>query len=602
MNEGKTEYSDWQSIPWKQVEKVVWKLQKRIYRAKVAGNQKLVKRLQRLLVTSRSAKALAIRKVTQNNRGKKTAGVDGQKALTQKQRLGILENLRITGKAKPLRRIYIPKPNGEKRPLSIPTITDRAVQMLLKLAMEPEWEAVFEPNSYGFRPGRGCHDAIDAIFNQIRYKQKWVLDADIAKCFDKINHEYLLDKLGDCPVNFRRQIKKWLKSGYIEDNTLFSSEEGTPQGGVISPLLANIALHGIEEKLNEWVKTWKGRKKANLDSFSFIRYADDFVVIHESREIVERAKEIISLHLEPIGLQLKDEKTKTVHTSEGFEFLSFNIRQYEVGKHNSGKNGGGKKLGFKTIIKPSNKAIKKHYDELAKLIRAKKNVSQETLIKLLNPIIRGWCNYNSAYVSKEVFSHINHLMYGMLRSWTHRKHSNKSKHWIKSKYWKEVHEGYCRVEKNRKKSQKWVFKSDKGYVLYKHSDTPIIRHVKVKGKKSPYDGDSVYWGQRLTKSPELTTREQTLLKRQKGKCTICHKQFQSGDIWEVDHIVPRCKGGKDVYENLQLIHAHCHDVKTRTDGSLAKGTRDKSQVVEEPDEVKVSRPVLKTSRKGDLPA
>ncbi len=611
MNEvNLTEYSEqWRSINWKSVEKTVEKLQKRIYRAKRNGEQKLVKRLQRLLVNSRSAKLLAVRKVSQDNRGKRTAGVDGIKALNPKERFKLAENLKFSHKARPLRRIYIPKPNGEKRPLSIPTMYDRASQMLTLFALEPEWEAVFEPNSYGFRRGRSCHDAVAAIFKSISQKQKWVLDADIAKCFDKINHDYLLNKLGDCLVTFKKQIKAWLKSGYMEagqKDKVFPVDEGTPQGGVISPLLANIALHGLENHIMEWVKTWKGKRRDNINATSIIRYADDFVFIHKDKAKVEEAKIIISKFLEPIGLELKPSKTRICHTTEGFDFLGFNIRHYLLGKHQGGKS----HKGYKTLIKPSKEKIQKHYDKFAETIRKCKAISQEALIGQLNPQISGWCNYNSHVVSKKIFSKLDNLIYGALKRWMKRRHPNKGAKWRKEKY-------YQQVVKTKKKEgieitsiRNWQFNSPKGAVLKKHSDTPIVRHIKVEGDKSPYDGDYIYWGKRLDKSNELTTRQQNLLKRQKGICPICKGQFKTGDLLEVDHILPKCFGGKDTYENLQLLHAHCHDNKTRTDGSQKSkakakakslnGTHEKSQIVEEPCEVKVSSTVLKTSQNGDI--
>ncbi len=289
-------WQTWSSINWKIVERQVYRLQKRIYRASQNGNVKLVHSLQRLLVKSYYGKILATRKVTQDNQGKKTAGVDGVKSLTPKQRLEITGQLNLKGKCKPTRRVNIPKPNGETRPLGIPCIVDRIKQGIVKLAIEPQWEAKFEPNSYGFRPARSCHDAIGQIFNAIKVKPKYVLDADIAKCFDRIDHNKLLAKLETYP-QLKREIKSWLKSGYMDSKQLFPTKEGTPQGGVISPLLANIALHGLELELKKFARTWKGNKWKNEHSLSIIRYADDFVILHKDIERIFQCREKLKLLL-----------------------------------------------------------------------------------------------------------------------------------------------------------------------------------------------------------------------------------------------------------------------------------------------------------------
>lgn len=561
MSKVKAEYTNWSEIQWQKLEKQLWKLQKRIFRAKREGNVKLVKQLQKLLVKSFAAKTVAVRKVTQDNRGRRTAGIDGVKALAPAQRLKLARRLRISPKAKPLRRIYIPKAGtDEKRPLSIPTINDRATQMLVKMTLEPEWEAVFEEHSYGFRLGRQSHDAIEQIFSSINKKPKWVLDADISKCFDSINHSYLLNKLGKCPKSIRIQIKAWLKAGYLEGSELFPTAEGTPQGGTVSPLLANIALHGMETVLTQWVKTWKGSKRDNLDSFSFIRYADDFVCLHESKEVIGKAMEIISEFLEPIGLNLKPEKTQIVHTlntNEGFEFLGFNIRQYIIKNGKTDKRTGVKR-GYKTLIKPSQKAIKRHYEKVANTVRNHKIAKPENLIKMLNPIIKGWCNYYSSAVSKEIFAKLDHLVYCLLRAWCIRRHPNKPRTWIKDKY-------YHQVQLNDS-LRNWVF-TEGSQTLLLHADTKIERHIKVKGNKSPFDGDSIYWASRLGRSKEMSQRLVKLLKRQTGKCSYCTMAFKEGDLMEIDHVIPTCMGGNNSYGNLQLLHAHCHDQKTTNDNS-----------------------------------
>ncbi|NER31238.1 MAG: group II intron reverse transcriptase/maturase, partial [Symploca sp. SIO1C4] len=522
------------------LEKRLFKLQKRIYRASQRGDVRAVRRLQKTLMKSWTAKMIAVRRVTQDNKGKKTAGVDGVKSLTPEQRLKLVDNLRVYRKAKPTRRVWIPKPGkDEKRPLGIPTMYDRALQALAKQALEPEWEARFEPNSYGFRPGRSCHDAIEAIYKSIHLKPKWVLDADISQCFDKINHKSLLDKLNTYP-SMRRLIRPWLEAGVMDRNKYSDTSEGTPQGGVISPLLANIALHGMEERIKRFAESLPGKKRENKSELSLIRYADDFVILHKNQSIVQRCKEVISEWLKDMGLELKPSKTKITHTFEGFDFLGFNIKQHKVGKYQS-------KQGFKTIITPSKKSVKVHYERLVKVIDSHKSAPQKALISRLNPIIRGWTNYHSTVCSKVTFSDLGYILWNRLQRWGYQRHPNKSKTWVVNKYW------------GSHKGSSWSFQD--GIIrLLRHSETPIIRHVKVKGTASPFDGNLTYWSSRMGKHPEMPAQKAKLLKRQKGKCAHCGLTFRDGDILEVHHIQPRSKGGNNKLENLELLHLHCHDV------------------------------------------
>ncbi|MGQ4650484.1 group II intron reverse transcriptase/maturase [Lyngbya aestuarii] len=495
MSELTTTY-EWNQIPWRKLERRVFKLQKQIYRASQRGDNRTVHKLQKLLMKSWAAKCLAVRRVTQENTGKKTAGVDGIKALSPEARIELVGQLKLGNKARPTRRIWIPKPGKEeKRPLGIPTMYDRAVQALVKLALEPEWEAQFEPNSYGFRPGRSAHDAIKATWDNVVHKPKYVLDADIAKCFDKINHSVLLKKVNTFP-KLRRQIKAWLKAGVMENTQFSETEEGTPQGGVISPLLANIALHGMEEMLNQYIETVPLRsggrvisKEQKRKTLAVIRYADDFVVIHPELKVVQECQEKIAKWLAEIGLELKPSKTRLAHTLEefngeqaGFNFLGFNIRQFRVGKHHSGKTGGkrSKLLGFKTLIRPSRDNIKAHWEALTKIINGCKAGTQSELIQKLNPVIKGWANYFSVVNSKETYNDLDNLLWQKLRAWVNRRHPTKSASWKAQKYWKRIGNDCWRFATK--------LESDDPIILVKHkrlkSNRPNTSKSKVRKARS----------------------------------------------------------------------------------------------------------------------
>ncbi|MDJ0596348.1 MAG: group II intron reverse transcriptase/maturase [Pleurocapsa sp. MO_226.B13] len=535
MNTARPMY-EWNTIPWQKLERNVFKLQKRIYQASKRGDSRQVRRLQRLLMKSWSAKALAVRRVTQDNTGKKTAGIDGVKSLTPKQRLKLANHLNLQEKAKPIRRVWIPKPGKtEKRPLGIPVMYDRAVQALVKMALEPQWEAKFEPNSYGFRPGRSCHDAIEALHNCLRHHDKYVLDADIAGCFDNINHETLIAKMETSP-SVNRKVKQWLKTGILDRKGFHKNEKGTPQGGVISPLLANIALHGMEHLV----------KSVNSNAY-MVRYADDFVILHSDVQVIVECKNLIETWLKEVGLELKPSKTRVVNTlvphngePPGFNFLGFNVRQYSASKYSSGK----RQKGFKTLIKPNKQSIQRHKDQIKEIIRKGKSKSQLALISELKPRIVGWCNYYSTKVSSEAFKYLTHFTVRALMRWARRRHPKKNLHWIYRKYF-DYHEGY-----------QWTFMVGQ-YRLPKHSETKIKRWVKVTQDRSPYDGDWVYWSTRMGRHPEVSKKVAYLLCQQKGKCSHCGLRFNMEDLMEIHHIDRNHHNNK--WENLTLIHRHCHD-------------------------------------------
>ena len=456
---------EWSTLPWKQIQAKVFKLQRRIYRASRRRKVKLVHKLQRLLVKSWYGRLLAVRRVTQDNKGKRTAGIDGVKNLTPPQRIELAQSLSQFTRPRPLRRIWIPKPGKtEKRPLSIPCMRDRATQALIKLAMEPQWEAKLDPNMYGFRPGRSCHDAIAAICRTICCQPKYVLNVDIRGCFDNISHAAILRK-SNVPKWMKKLIKGWLKCGVL-DHGFHRTTKGSPQGGVISPLLALIALRGLERFIN--------KLGTDRHPMYIIAYADDIVILTRREKDIHRAKAALVKWLRKIGLKLNPQKTSINHTlnseKPGFEFLGFQVRQHPVGKYVS-------KRKYKTLITPSAKSVKRHSHRMKQMIQRHRGATQQELIERLNPMIQGWSQYFRGVNRSRAFDKLSSTLFYQLLSWAKRRHANLNGHQTIAKYW------------HTNGRSRWVFQSSEGLRLQRYYDTKFRLHIKVQGNRSPYDGD-----------------------------------------------------------------------------------------------------------------
>jgi RNA-directed DNA polymerase len=542
--EGRTTNTDWNAIDWRKVERFVSNLRRRIFRASKEGDHRKVRSLQKLALRSYANALLSVRRVTQINAGRNTPGVDMLVVKTSKARSELVDHIRSyqPWKAKPARRVYVPKANGKMRPLGIPTIHDRAMQAVVKNALEPYWEAHFELASYGFRPGRGCHDAIAKIFSIARpnKRKKWVLDADIEAAFDSISHERVLATIGPFPA--RELVRQWLKAGYVQMGTLHRSEAGVPQGSIIGPLLMNIALHGMEDALGVRYDK-RGQIKG---SRALVRYADDWVVFCESEEDAQAALLQAQEWLQDRGLCLSEQKTRIVHLSEGFDFLGFNIRHYPA--PNTSRSG------YKLLIKPSKDSVSKFKERMRHEWKDLNGHNAMEVLKRLNPIVRGWANYFRVGVSKHTFETLDYWMFDRCVRHVRSNHSRKGWRWCRQKYWGRL---------NPERADRWVFgDKSKGAYLLKLSWTPIRRHVLVKGAASPDDPAlRGYWLERERRKLDeglLPPRLMGLARAQRGRCSHCGASLFNGEALHRHHLLPKAEGGTDERSNLRLLHLYCH--------------------------------------------
>lgn len=527
---------DWHQIDWASCHQNVRRLQARIVKATQEGKWGKVKALQHLLTHSFSGKALAVKRVTENQ-GKRTPGVDGVTWSTPETKSRAVSSLKQHGyQPRPLRRVYIPKANGKRRPLGIPTMKDRAMQALYLLALEPIAETTADPNSYGFRLERSCADAVRACFNTMAKptSPRWILEGDIKGCFDNISHDWMM---GNIPMD-KLILKKWLKAGFIDNNTLFETEAGTPQGGIISPVLANTTLDGLEALLKSKFKIKQGKNYFN-PMVNLIRYADDFVITGSTKELLENeVKPLVEEFLTARGLVLSAEKTSITHIEEGFDFLGKNVRKYDG----------------KLLIKPSKKNVLNFLKNVRGIIKGNKTVKQEWLIDLLNPVIQGWVNYHKCDVAKETFGSVDNEIWKSLWRWAKRRHPNKGLRWIKKKYF--IQRG----------SRDWIFACSKGAEgkrLIIAKMTRIKRHVKIKAEANPFDPKweeyfELRQGFKMEHSLEGRRKLLSLWRSQKGICPVCNRKIDKETGWNNHHILWKSKGGSDGNQNRLLMHPNCH--------------------------------------------
>jgi len=551
----------WERVDWRRHEEQVRRLRSRIFKAVQEGDWPLARNSQKLMLRSWSNTLVSVRQVTQRNTGRKTAGIDGQVALTSQARAEMAVHVHATigsHAPSPVRRVYVPKASDKTkmRPLGIPVLMDRCHQARVKNALEPEWEARFEPRSYGFRPGRGCHDAIGSLFSTLNGKSArvWILDADLAAAFDKISHECLMEVLGGFPA--REMIAGWLKAGIFEAGKGFApTGEGTPQGGIISPLLLNIALHGLEEAAGVRYQTGIHAGAVRSGSPALTRYADDLIVCCYSRQQAEQVKARLAGWLAVRGLAFNEAKTRIAHLREGFGFLGFSLRRYPNGK---------------LIIKPGEAAVKRFRERLAREFRALRGSNVAAVLARIVPITRGWCAYYRTVVSTRVFASLTDYLWKLTYKWACWSHPNKPKSWIVGRY-------FGKFSKFR--NDRWVFGDrDTGAYLPKPAWTGIVRHTLVKGGASPDDPALAgYWAQRRQKvKPPLDPYTVCLLSRQDGRCSLCGENLltrdqppQSPEGWErwflqvarqaikagylVHHDTPSAARGKRTH----LVHDTC---------------------------------------------